>query len=97
MGVEPKIGGFYPPKMDGENNGSKPHEQMEDFFLGKNTYTPIFNGGFHYFHHPFGEKTLFLVQHPNIYGPSTTVDASPSPGLGGPLALLAGRSEARLC
>ena len=24
MGVEPKIGGFYP-KMDGENNGSKPY------------------------------------------------------------------------
>ena len=25
LGVEPKIGVFiYPPKMDGENNGSKP-------------------------------------------------------------------------
>ena len=27
MGVEPKIG---VPKMDGENNGSKPYEQMDD-------------------------------------------------------------------
>ena len=26
----PKIGGFWPPKMDGENNGSKPYEQMDD-------------------------------------------------------------------
>ncbi len=25
MDVEPKIGGFDPPKMDGENNGSKPY------------------------------------------------------------------------
>ena len=24
MGVNPKIGGFYPPKMDGENNGIFP-------------------------------------------------------------------------
>ena len=29
MGVEPKIGGgILPPKMDGENNSSKPYEQM---------------------------------------------------------------------
>ena len=28
--VEPKIGGFGYPKMDGENNGSKPYEQMDD-------------------------------------------------------------------
>ena len=31
LGVEPKIGGFYHPKMDGENNG-KPHEQMDEGF-----------------------------------------------------------------
>ncbi len=31
MGVEPKIGGGPYPKMDGENNGSKPYEQMDDF------------------------------------------------------------------
>ena len=37
MGVEPKIG-FFSPKMDGENNGSKPYEQMDD--LGG--FTPIF-------------------------------------------------------
>ena len=35
MGVEPKIGVQYP-KMDGENNGSKPYEQMDD--LGGNTH-----------------------------------------------------------
>ena len=29
MGVEPKIGGWKTPKMDGENNG-KPYEQMDD-------------------------------------------------------------------
>ena len=28
MGVDPKIGGKNAPKMDGENNGSKPYEQM---------------------------------------------------------------------
>ena len=38
MGVEPKIGVVKPPKMDGENNGSKPYEQMDD--LG--VKTPIF-------------------------------------------------------
>ena len=27
--VFPKIGGFSP-KMDGENNGSKPYEEMDD-------------------------------------------------------------------
>ncbi len=38
MGVEPKIGGgILPPKMDGENNGSKPYEQM-GWFGGKNPY-----------------------------------------------------------
>ncbi len=37
MGVEPKIGVEFYPKMDGENNG-KPYEQMDD--LGENT--PIF-------------------------------------------------------
>ncbi len=26
----PKNRGFLPPKMDGENNGSKPYEQMDD-------------------------------------------------------------------
>ena len=35
MGVEPKIG-CLPPKMDGENNGSKPYEQMDD--LGGKTH-----------------------------------------------------------
>ncbi len=40
MGVEPKIGGGnFTPKMDGENNGGKPYEQMDDLggfpiFLG---------------------------------------------------------------
>ncbi len=29
MGVNPRIGGFYHPKMDGENNG-KPYEEMDD-------------------------------------------------------------------
>ncbi len=29
FGVNPKIGG-KPSKMDGENNGSKPYEQMDD-------------------------------------------------------------------
>ena len=37
-GVEPKIGRILPPKMDGENKGSKPYEQMDD--LGG--FTPIF-------------------------------------------------------
>ncbi len=36
--------GIYPPKMDGENHGSKPYEQMDDLG-GKNPYfwvnTPI--------------------------------------------------------
>ena len=36
MGVEPKIGG-KPPKMDGENNGSKPYEQLDDLG-GKHPY-----------------------------------------------------------
>ena len=40
MGVNPKISGnFTPPKMDGENNGSKPYFLMDD--LGGFT-TPIF-------------------------------------------------------
>ena len=30
LGVEPKIGGTFPPKMDGENKGSKPYEQIHD-------------------------------------------------------------------
>ena len=30
-GVNPKIGVLKPPKMDGENHGSKPYEQMEWF------------------------------------------------------------------
>ena len=30
MGVEPKIGGIWSPKMDGENNGSKPYFLMDD-------------------------------------------------------------------
>ena len=40
MGVEPNIGGKLPPKWDGgENNGSKPYEEMDDLggfpiFLG---------------------------------------------------------------
>ena len=41
MGVEPKIGG-KPPKMDGENHGSKPYEQMD-------VPTPIFG-----WKHPYG-------------------------------------------
>ena len=40
MGVEPKIGGGKTPKMDGENNGSKPYEQMDD--LGGGFTPPIF-------------------------------------------------------
>ena len=36
---QPKIGGFWYPKMNGEHNGSKPYEQMDD--LGGFT-TPIF-------------------------------------------------------
>ena len=28
MDVEPKTGVVFTPKMDGENNGSKPYEQM---------------------------------------------------------------------
>ncbi len=45
MAVEPKIGGFWtPPKMDGESNGSKPYEQMDD--LGGNT--PIFGNAYIY-------------------------------------------------
>ena len=46
LGVNPKIGGKLPPKMDGENKGSKPYEQMDDLggpplFLE----TPLFWGG----------------------------------------------------
>ena len=39
MGVEPKIGGFENPKMDGENNG-KSYEQMDD--LGGFPVFPLF-------------------------------------------------------
>ncbi len=35
MGVNPKIGVDFSPKMDGENNG-KPYEQMDD--LGEKTH-----------------------------------------------------------
>ena len=47
MDVEPKIGGFYnfTPKVDGENNGSKPYEQMDDLgvalFLETPRYSPF--------------------------------------------------------
>ena len=41
-GVNPKIGGKQTPKMDGENNGSKPYEQMDD--LGAKN-TPLFLEG----------------------------------------------------
>ena len=37
IGVNPKIGGWKTPKMDGENHGSKAYEQMDD--LGG--FTPI--------------------------------------------------------
>ena len=42
MGVEPKNRGGpkKPPKMDGENNGSKPYEQMDDF--GGTMGVPLF-------------------------------------------------------
>ena len=42
MGVEPKIWEVFP-QMDGENNGSKPYEQMDDLgvhlFLETSIYT----------------------------------------------------------
>ena len=38
MGVEPKIGGFYPPKMDGVFH-EKPYEQIMDDLVG---ISPIF-------------------------------------------------------
>ena len=41
-GVDPKIGVWWAPKMDGENNGSKPYEQMDD--LG---FSPIIFGNIH--------------------------------------------------
>ena len=40
MGCQPQKYGFLPPKMDGENNGSTPYEQMDD--LGGGFPTPIF-------------------------------------------------------
>ena len=44
MGVEPKIVGFSS-KMDGENNGNHPYEQMDDFggkpiIFGVDTHIP---------------------------------------------------------
>ena len=50
----PKIVVVFPPKMDGENNGSKPYEQMDDL------------GAFPYFwKHPYvkvkGEKHVCLM------------------------------------
>ena len=38
----PKIGVFTP-KMDGENNGSKPYEQMDDLGVPLFLETPIAN------------------------------------------------------
>ena len=46
LGVNPKLGGFFSPKMDGENNG-KPYEQMDDFG-GENPHI--------FWKHPFSEK-----------------------------------------
>ena len=47
MGVEPKIV-VNPPKMDGENNGSKPYEQMDDLGgfppIFGNTHMLVFRG-----------------------------------------------------
>ena len=40
MGVDPKIGGFYPQNGWFINNGSKPYEQMDD--LGGCFTTPLF-------------------------------------------------------
>ena len=39
MGVEPKIGGFYPPKWMVKNNG-KPYEQMDDLGIPLFLETP---------------------------------------------------------
>ena len=41
VGVNPKIGGKFSPKMDGENNGSKPYEQMDDLGVPLFLETPI--------------------------------------------------------
>ena len=48
LGVEPKNRGIVkPPKMDGENNGSKPYEQMDDLggFIPLFLETPIWFRG----------------------------------------------------
>ena len=37
----PKIGVDFTPKMDGENNGSKPYEQMDDLGVPLFLETPI--------------------------------------------------------
>ena len=55
MGVS-KNSVFSPKKMDGENNGSKPYEQMDDLGL-KNLKTPIFGFNIHI-------PTKREVQHP---------------------------------
>ena len=53
-----KKGGLKPPKMDGENNGSKPYEQMDDLG-GKNPY---------FWKHPYG-YTLGLPPFPGFQSP----------------------------
>ncbi len=64
MGVEPKIVVFTP-KMDGENNGSKPSEQMDDL-EGK---TPYFWFNTHIFEYPWqiyiGPRPLY-VEYPIV-------------------------------
>ena len=75
----PKIGGF-PPKMDGENNGSKPYEQMDDLGGWGGVFPPIFGSTPHtasfcpYFFeflswtelHPSPSETWYKVCHPGV-------------------------------
>ena len=85
MGVEPKLGGFYPPKMDGENNG-KPYEQMDDFggkpiFLGWHPNNVVIEASKLMFSRNFHPHTILVIHQLvippanfgpwNIFGPWT--------------------------
>ena len=56
MGVNPKIGGLKTPKMDGENHGGKPYEQMDDLgwktpYFWKHPYINVIQCHYRHHHH----------------------------------------------